>query len=211
MEIFNQVIEANRKFVEEFTHHDLEAPPSRKLAIVTCMDARLSMERMLGLQPGEAHILRNAGGVITEDILRSLIVSNHLLGTRHVMIINHTECGMMQYTDDDLRAKLLKLTGMEVVAPAQFHTFKNLEDNVRLQIMRLKSHPWIPKDLLVKGYIYDVRTGLLSAVPDEAEEPKTSTSETKPGTSMAALSSALLSFLQLPFAEEMLALAGMLA
>lgn len=169
MDIIREVLEANERFVRNFVHGDLEAPPSRNLAVVTCMDARLSMERMLGLSPGEAHILRNAGGIVTEDVIRSLIVSHHLLGTRRVMIINHTECGMMKYKDEELRAKLVNEFGTDTVSPAHFHMFEDLEENVRRQIQRLTSHPWIPKDLFVMGFIYNVRTGRLSQVPETGD------------------------------------------
>ena len=139
-------------------------PPARKLAVVACMDARLTVEPMLGLKTGDAHIIRNAGGIVTEDAVRSLLISHHLLGTQEFIIINHTDCGMLTFKDEELRAKLQQLSGTATVAPVHFHAFGNLEENVRQQAQRVKSHPWVPKNIPVRGFIYDVRTGKLTEV-----------------------------------------------
>src|SRR5450759_1295749 len=117
-------------------------PPGRKLAILACMDARLTVEPMLGLKTGDAHIIRNAGGIATEDAVRSLIISHHLLGTQEIMIINHTDCGMLTFKDADFRARLRQRTGAAVVGPAHFYAFSDPEENVWEQIQRIKSHPW---------------------------------------------------------------------
>jgi carbonic anhydrase len=128
------------------------------------MDARLTVEEILGLKTGDAHIIRNAGGIVTEDAIRSLLISYYLLGTQEFIIINHTDCGMLTFKDEELRGKLEKKTGTTAVVPVHFHTFGDLEKNVRQQIQKVRSHPWIPKDIPVRGFIYDVKTGHLNEV-----------------------------------------------
>lgn len=164
MSIIDDVLHANDAYAQHFTLGHLARPPARHLAVVACMDARLMVEQLLGLHPGEAHIIHNAGGIITEDALRSLLISHHLLGTQEVMIINHTDCGMLTFKDEDVRAKLQQLSGTAAVAPVHFYAFSNLEANVREQIQKVTSHPWMPKHLPVRGFIYDVRTGRLQEV-----------------------------------------------
>ena len=164
MSVIDEVLEANKAYAKGFTLGHLPMPPARKLAVIACMDARLTVSQLLGLKTGEAHIIRNAGGIVTEDALRSLIISHHLLGTNEIMIINHTDCGMLTFKDDDLRKKLQQQTGTAAVAPAHFHAFSNVENNVREQVQKVKSHPWIPKNILVRGFVYDVKTGRLSEV-----------------------------------------------
>ena len=151
---------------EKFNLGNLSLPPARKLAVVACMDARLIVSQILGLKAGDAHIIRNAGGIVTEDALRSLIISHHLLGTQEFIIINHTDCGMLTFKDEELRAKLQKQTGTAVVSPHAFHAFTNLEENVRQQIQKVGSHPWVPKNVSVRGFVYDVRTGRLKEVAE---------------------------------------------
>lgn len=162
--IIDKTIQANERFAQNFNLGELAMPPARKLAIIACMDARLTVEEFLGLQTGDAHIIRNAGGIVTEDAIRSLIISHHLLGTQEFMIINHTDCGMLTFKDDDLREKLQQETHTDTVAPTVFHSFDKLEVNVRQQIQKIRSHPWIPKHIPVRGFIYDVRTGKLNEV-----------------------------------------------
>ncbi len=119
---------------------------------------------MLGLKTGDAHIIRNAGGIVTEDALRSLIISHHLLGTQEFMVINHTDCGMLTFKDEELRQKLQQQTGTVTVAPVYFHAFSDVEENVRQQVQKVKSHPWIPKHIPIRGFVYDVKTGRLTEV-----------------------------------------------
>src|SRR5438093_9705879 len=164
MSIINDVLAANETYAKNFTLGNLALPPARKLAIVACMDARLMPDQVLGLKTGDAHVIRNAGGIITEDALRSLVISHYLLGTQEFMIINHTDCGMLTFKDEDLRAKLRQRWGTSVVAPLHFHAFSDVEDNVREQIQKVRSHPWIPRDIPVRGFVYDVRTGRLAEV-----------------------------------------------
>src|ERR1700752_2232693 len=127
MSVIDEVLKANQEYAKNFNLGHLPMPPARKLAVVACMDARMTVSQLLGLKAGEAHIIRNAGGIITEDALRSLILSHHLLGTQEFMIINHTDCGMLTFTDEDVRAKLQQLTGTATVAPVHFHAFRNVE------------------------------------------------------------------------------------
>jgi carbonic anhydrase len=164
MKVINEALEANTLYAKGFQSGDLPMPPGRKLAILACMDARLTVEPMLGLKIGDAHIIRNAGGIATEDAVRSLIISHHLLGTQEIMIINHTDCGMLTFKDADFRARLRQQTGAAAVGPAHFYAFSDPEENVWEQIQRIKSHPWIPKHIPVRGFIYDVRSGRLREV-----------------------------------------------
>lgn len=164
MSVIDDVLRANESYVARFNAGNLPMPPTRKLAVVACMDARLDVAQILGLNPGDAHVIRNAGGIVTGDALRSLIISHHLLGTQEFMIINHTDCGMLTFRDAELIDRLRKSTGTSTVGPAAFHAFTNIEDNVRQQIQKLRSHPWIPQGIPVRGFIYDVKTGRLREV-----------------------------------------------
>ena len=164
MSTTDEILKANETYAENFTGGELPLPPARKLAVVACMDARLIVSQILGLKAGDAHIIRDAGGIVTEDALRSLIISHQLLGTQEFIIINHTDCGMLTFKDEELRAKLQKQTGTATVARVAFHAFSNLEENVRQQIQKVRSHPWVPKQVSVRGFIYDVKTGRLKEV-----------------------------------------------
>ncbi len=164
MSIIEEVLKANESYAQNFTLGDLPMPPGRKLAVVACMDARVTVEELLGLKTGDAHIIRNAGGIVTEDALRSLIISHHLLGTQEFMFIHHTDCGMLTFQDTELRAKLQQQTGTATVAPVHFHAFSDLEEDVRQQIQKVKSHPWIPAHIPVRGFVFDVQTGRLHEV-----------------------------------------------
>ena len=138
--------------------------PAKHVAVVACMDARLDVEDLLGLQTGDAHIIRNAGGIVTEDALRSLLISHYLLGTSEFMIINHTDCGMLTFKDEDLRTNLELRMRTASVSPEQFHAFRDPDENVRRQIQKVRSHAWIPKEIPVRGFVYDVKTGRLKEV-----------------------------------------------
>jgi len=141
----------------------LSPRPERKLAVLTCMDTRLSI-RTLGLKTGDAHIIRNAGGIVTDDTLRSLLVSHYLLGTEEFMIINHTDCGLTNTSEQDLRTLIQNRTGTAAIAPAYFYAFQNIEENVHHQLQKLRTHPWVPKTVAVRGFVYDVTTGLLREI-----------------------------------------------
>jgi carbonic anhydrase len=159
------VLERNREYAEQFTHAGLPGrPPRLRLAVLTCLDCRLHVPEFLGLELGDAHILRNAGGIVTEDVLRSVIISYHIGGTRELMIINNTKCGMLTFEDEDLASRLRSDTGKVPIIPARFLAFTDLEENVREQIRKVRSHPWIPESLGARGFIYDVDTGRLVEV-----------------------------------------------
>ncbi|MGH9715697.1 MAG: beta-class carbonic anhydrase [Candidatus Acidiferrales bacterium] len=160
----DEALKSNEAYARDFRFAQLPKVPARKLAVLACMDARLTIESVLGLKTGDAHIIRNAGGIVTEDALRSLIVSHYLLGVNEFMIVNHTGCGMLNFRDEELRDRLERETGYSPLSPEQFHSFSNLEDNVRRQIWKLRSHPWIPKLIPIRGFIYGVATGLLNEV-----------------------------------------------
>lgn len=169
MSVIDEVIQANEAFARGFALGHLPLPPARRLAVVACMDARLTVEPALGLRTGDAHIIRNAGGIVTDDVVRSLIISHHLLGTREVVVINHSDCGMLTFTDPDLRARLRRETGATPVAPARFYAFPDLEANLREQIQAIRSHPWVPGHIPVRGFIYDVDTGRIAEVSGETQ------------------------------------------
>ena len=165
MSVIDEVIAANELYSRNHELRRLTPKPARKLAVLTCMDTRLSI-RTLGLQTGDAHIIRNAGGVVTEDSLRSLVVSHHLLGTEEIMVINHTDCGLMQASEEELRTRIQNRTGTAAVSPAFFYAFQNIDENVRHQLQKLRTHPWIPEKVQIRGFVYDVLTGLLREIKD---------------------------------------------
>jgi carbonic anhydrase len=163
MGVIDEVLEANEVYSRTHELRSLTPRPARKLAILTCMDTRLSI-RTLGLLTGDAHVIRNAGGIVTDDSLRSLVISHHLLDTEAIMVINHTDCGLMHTTEQDLRTRIQNRTGTAAVAPAIFYAFQNVEENVRHQLQKLDAHPWIPKAITIRGFVYDVSTGRLREV-----------------------------------------------
>lgn len=163
MSVIDEVLAANEIYSRTHELRRLTPRPERHLAVLTCMDTRLS-KLMLGLKNGDAHIIRNAGGIVTEDALRSLVVSHYLLDTREFMIINHTDCGLMHTTEQDLRNKIHNHTGTVAVAPSFFYAFQNIDENVRHQIQKLRTHPWIPKEVAVRGFVYDVTSGRLREI-----------------------------------------------
>ncbi|HEY1852038.1 MAG TPA: carbonic anhydrase [Candidatus Binataceae bacterium] len=164
MSTTDEVLKANEEYVRNFGLGGLKAAPARRLAIVACMDARLTVEQIAGLKTGDAHIIRNAGGVVTDDVIRSLLISHYLLGTNEWLIIEHTGCGMLSFKDEDLIGRLEQETGVMAHAPSHFHAFADLETNLRRQIAKVRAHPWVPKEIPVRGFIYDVGTGRLNEV-----------------------------------------------
>lgn len=165
MSTIDEVLAANKLYAREHQFRNLTPRPARRLAVLTCMDTRLSI-RTLGLRTGDAHIIRNAGGIVTDDALRSLLVSHYLLGTEEIMIVNHTDCGLMQTNEEELRSRIQNCSGTAAVTPAFFYAFKDIEQNVRQQLQKLFTHPWIPKSLSIRGFVYDVSTGALQEVKD---------------------------------------------
>ncbi|MDE3179094.1 MAG: carbonic anhydrase [Acidobacteriota bacterium] len=164
MSVIDEVVKANEEYARNFALGQLPMPPSRKLAVVACMDARLDIPRLLGLKAGEAHIIRNAGGIADESALRSLIISQDLLGTQEFIFIHHTDCGMLTFKEESYISKLRSQTDASAVAPARFYAFSNLEEDVREQVQKTKFHPWIRKNTVVRGFVYDVKTGKLREV-----------------------------------------------
>jgi carbonic anhydrase len=163
MSVTDELIEANESFAQSFDRGDLPMPPGRQVAIVACMDARLHPEKFLGLDIGDAHVIRNAGGRASDDAIRSLIISSRLLGTREYLVIHHTDCGMLTFTNDDLRRKLADETG-EDAGDIDFLPFGDLEESVREDVRRIQESPFVPKEIPVSGFVYDVRTGRLNEV-----------------------------------------------
>lgn len=162
MRVIESLLANNRGIAEQEDEHHLDVRPSLKLAIVTCMDSRLDVFRALGLHDGEAHILRNAGGVITDDMVRSLSVSQRRLGTERIMVIHHTDCGMTKITDDSFRAELQEATGL---APSfAIESFSDVDADVRQSVLRIRSSPFLPHRDRVRGFVYDVDTHLVREV-----------------------------------------------
>jgi carbonic anhydrase len=160
---FESMLARNQTFAGTFTHGHLPMPPARKVAIVTCMDARLHPEKFLGLEVGDAHVIRNAGGRVSEDAIRSLVISQRLLGTQEIVVIHHTDCGMVTFSNADLAAKIRQDLGVDV-GERDFMPFPDLEQSVRDDIATLRASPLIPSDISVSGAIYDVRTGVLQRI-----------------------------------------------
>src|SRR6202790_5591613 len=163
MSVIDEVLAANEIYSRTHELRKLSPRPERKLAVLTCMDTRLSI-RTLGLKTGDAHIIRNAGGIVTEDTLRSLVVSHYLLDTKEFMVINHTDCGLMHTTEQDLRNRIQNRTGTAAVSCAFFYAFHNIEENLRHQLQKLRTAPWIPKEVTVRGFVYDVTSGRLREI-----------------------------------------------
>lgn len=152
----------HREYTRDFDQGDLPMPPAREVAIVACMDARLDVYRMLGLEPGEAHVIRNAGGVVTDDVIRSLAISQRLLGTNEIILIHHTDCGMLTFRDDDLKDQIAQQSGIR----PQFamEAFDDPYEDVRQSMRRIQATPFIEKKNAVRGFVFDVKTGRLDEV-----------------------------------------------
>jgi len=161
--VFDEMMLHNAEYAKTFSLGHLQTPPVRKLVILTCMDSRMDLEQLLGLQVGDAHMIRNAGGIATDDVVRSLILSTHLLGTRAIAIIQHTECGLLSITDEQMRFRLSSETGKDA-SHLSFHAFTDLDKNVTEQVKRVREHPFLPKNTQIRGYVYDVKKGSLREV-----------------------------------------------
>jgi carbonic anhydrase len=163
MTVTDEVLHANAQYAAQFNHGDVAVAPARHLAVVTCMDARLHPEAFLGLEIGDAHVIRNAGGRVSDDALRSLIISSHLLGTNEYLVIHHTDCGMVAFTNDTLRQKLAQDTNSNPW-DIDFLPFADLEESVRDDVRAIIESPFIAASIPVRGFIYDVKTGRLTEV-----------------------------------------------
>lgn len=163
MSQLEQIKSDNNIYSESFNDGKLPLPPSRKIAVLACMDARLLVNEALGLRIGEAHIIRNAGGVATDDVIRSLIISHELLGTENIVVINHTNCGMVTFKSEDLQRKISEKYNSNA-SEIQFHAFDSIESNVKTQVNRIKSNPFLSEISSVTGFIYDVTNGKINQV-----------------------------------------------
>ena len=162
MSVTDELLQNNEAYAESFDKGDLPPPPAKGVAVVACMDARLNIYSMLGLQEGDAHVIRNAGGVITDDEIRSLAISQRLLGTREIILIHHTDCGMLTFSDDELRQQIQDDVGIKPHFPME--SFSDLEEDVRQSIARIQASPFIPNKDSVRGFVYEVETGRLREV-----------------------------------------------
>ncbi|CAM5268367.1 beta-class carbonic anhydrase [Streptomyces fumanus] len=161
MSVTDELLANNARYAETFSG-PLPLPPSRQLAVVACMDARLNVYALLGLNDGEAHVIRNAGGVVTQDEIRSLAISQRLLGTKEIILIHHTDCGMLTFTDDEFKDAVQKDTGIR--PPWAAEAFPDLEEDVRQSVARIKADPFVVHKDRVRGFVFNVATGRLTEV-----------------------------------------------
>ena len=162
MSATEEFLAANRQYAQNFDKGDKALPPARRVAVVACMDARIETGRLLGLEEGDAHVIRNAGGVVTDDVIRSLAISQRLLGTTEIVLIHHTDCGMLTFTDDAVKADIERDTGLR--PPFALEAFPDLEHDVRQSIRRIRASPFVPHKDSVRGFVYDVKSGRLDEV-----------------------------------------------
>jgi carbonic anhydrase len=162
MSATDELLRNAEAYASSFDKGDLQTAPAKKVAVVACMDARLNPYGLLGLQEGDAHVIRNAGGVVTDDGIRSLAISQRLLGTEEIVLIHHTGCGMLTFTDDDFKRSVEEETGIKPEWAVE--TFSDLDGDVRQSIARIKASPFIPKKDSVRGFVYEVETGRLREV-----------------------------------------------
>ncbi len=162
MTAIDDALESNASYAAGFDKGDLPLPPARNLAVVACMDARLDTHKILGLDEGDAHVIRNAGGVVSDDAIRSLVISQRLLGTREILLIHHTDCGMLTFRDDDVKDAIEGDTGLRPTFALE--AFGDLEQDVRQSIARIQASPFIPHKDQVRGFVYDCASGRLNEV-----------------------------------------------
>src|SRR5690348_9953504 len=158
----DELLERNDEYTKDFAKGDLPMPPAKKVAILACMDARLDPARALGLEEGDAHVIRNAGGVVTDDAIRSLTISQRLLGTEEIVLIHHTDCGMLTFSDDAVKAQIEEDTGLR--PHFALEAFGDVERDVSQSIARIKASPFVPHTTNVRGFVYEVETGRLREV-----------------------------------------------
>lgn len=161
MTVTDEFVEANKVYQETF-HGPLPLPPARQIAVVACMDARLDPAKVLGISEGDSHVIRNAGGAVTEDTLRSLAISQRLLGTKEIVLVHHTDCGMLTFNDDDFRKGIEQETGIRPTWAAE--AFTDLDADVRQSIKRIESSPFVPHTDQIRGFVFDVATGAVNEV-----------------------------------------------
>src|SRR3954453_51451 len=157
MSTIDRVLRRNAEFALNYDPEFISPRPRMNLAVLACMDTRITLAA-LGLKPQDAHFIRNAGGIVTDDALRSLLVSHYFLGTNEVMVINHTDCGLMKASEEDMHTHIEKEAGVTASAPVLFYAFSDVERNVREQLFKLRSHSWIREELTIRGFVFDVKT-----------------------------------------------------
>ncbi|MHA7817655.1 MAG: beta-class carbonic anhydrase [Pseudohaliea sp.] len=162
MSATDEFLAANARYAESFDKGDKPMPPARQVAVVACMDARIETGRLLGLEEGDAHVIRNAGGVVTDDVIRSLAISQRLLGTREIVLIHHTDCGMLTFRDDAVKADIEADTGLR--PPFALEAFADPAEDVKQSMRRIASSPFVPHKDAVRGFVYHVETGRLEEV-----------------------------------------------
>ena len=162
MSVTDELLQNNAAYAESFDKGDLPLPPAKGVAVVACMDARLDVHKILGLEEGDAHVISNAGGVVTDDEIRSLTISQRLLGTGEIILIHHTDCGMLTFTDDEVKRQIQEETGIK--PEFALESFTDLDEDVRQSIARIKASPFIPNKDSVRGFVYEVETGRLREV-----------------------------------------------
>jgi carbonic anhydrase len=179
MTVTDELLRNAETYAAAFNQGTLPAPPARAIAVVACMDARLNPYGLLGLREGDAHVVRNAGGVVTEDVIRSLTISQRLLGTREIVLIHHTDCGMLTFSDDAVKAQIEAEIGLR--PPFALEAFPDVEADIRQSIARIRANPFVPYKDQVRGFVYDVRSGRLREVA-AAASPMTRPRPTASGT-----------------------------
>ena len=162
MNVIDQFLENNAAYAGKFASGSVPMPPAMQIAVVVCMDARLETGALLGLVEGDAHVIRNAGGVVTDDVIRSLTISQRLLGTSEIMLIHHTDCGMLTFSDDDLKQQIQADTGIK--PPFAMEAFSDLDEDVRQSVARIKASPFILHKEQVRGFVYEVESGRLREI-----------------------------------------------
>jgi carbonic anhydrase len=162
MTVTDDFLTNNDAYATSFDKGDLPLPPAKRVAVVACMDARLDPARVLGLEEGDAHVIRNAGGVVTDDAIRSLAISQRLLGTEEIILIHHTDCGMLTFSDDEVKAQIVEDTGIR--PHFALESFADLDDDVRQSVARIEASPFVPRKDRVRGFVYEVETGKLREV-----------------------------------------------
>lgn len=162
MSVTDELLQHNTSYAEAFDKGDLPVPPGKNVAVVACMDARLNVYGMLGLTEGDAHVIRNAGGVVTDDVIRSLTISQRLLGTQEIILVHHTDCGMLTFSDDEVKQQIQEDVGIK--PEFAMEAFSDLEEDVRQSIRRIKASPFVPNKDNVRGFVFEVETGRLREV-----------------------------------------------
>ncbi len=165
MSTIDEVLRRNAEFALNYDPTLISPRPQKHLAVLACMDTRITLAA-LGLKPQDAHFIRNAGGIVTDDALRSLLVSHYFLGTNEVMVINHTDCGMMKASEEEMQRKVEREAGLPASSPVRFHAFRDVEKNVREQLAKLASHNWV-REMTIRGFVFDVTTGRLQEVKND--------------------------------------------